>query len=87
MEVRAAGRQHHFVRLDFLVGDMKHDVAQQAALSHPVHGDERVVIVPLRVVRDAVPIAVEQLHAPLHHDAGRCRGGFVFGPHTGQLKR
>lgn len=47
MEVGAAGRQHHFVRFDFFVGDMEHNVTQQAALSHPVHGHEGVVVVPL----------------------------------------
>lgn len=53
--------------LDFLVGDMEHDVTQQAALSHSVHGHEGVVVVPLGVVRDAVAISVQQLHAPFHH--------------------
>lgn len=47
VEVGAAGSQHHFVRLDFFVGDMEHNVTQQAALSHPVHGHEGVVVVPL----------------------------------------
>lgn len=69
MEVGAAGCQHHFVRFDFFVGDMEHNVTQQAALSHPVHGHEGVVVVPLRIVRDAVAVTVEQLHAPFHHDA------------------
>lgn len=50
VEVGAAGRQHHFVRLDFLVGDVEHDVTQQAALSHSVHGHEGVVVVPFGVV-------------------------------------
>lgn len=67
MEVWAAGRQHHFVRLDFLVGHMEHDVTQQAPLSHPVHGHKGVVVVALGVVRDAVAVSVEQLHAPFHH--------------------
>lgn len=57
------------MRLDFFVGDMEHNVTQQAALSHPVHGHKGVVVVSLRVVRDAVAIAVEQLHAALHHSA------------------
>lgn len=67
VEVGAAGRQHHFVRFDFLVGHMEHDVAQQAPLSHPVHGHKGVVVVALGVVRDAVTVSVEQLHAPFHH--------------------
>lgn len=67
VEVGAAGRQHHFVRLDFLVGHMEHDVTQQAPLSHPVHGHEGVVVVALGVVRDAVAVPVEQLHASFHH--------------------
>lgn len=69
VEVGAAGCQHHFVCLDFFVGDMEHNVTQQATLSHSVHGHEGVVVVALRVVRDAVAVAVEQLHAPLHHGA------------------
>lgn len=40
VEVGAAGCEHHFVRLDFFVGDVKHDVTQQSPLSHPVHGHE-----------------------------------------------
>ena len=74
------------MRLDFFVGDMEHDVAQQAALSHPVHGHEGVVVVALGVVRDAVAVAVEQLHAPLHHGAWRGGRGLLPGPHSGQLK-
>lgn len=84
MEVGAARGQHHFMCLDFFVGDMKHDVTQQATLSHPIHGDEGVVVVALGVVRDAVPIPVEQLHAPLHH--GACGCGLLSGPRTEQLK-
>lgn len=84
VEVRAAGCQHHFVCLDFFVGDMEHDVTQQTTLSHPVHGHKGVVVVPLRIVRDAVAIAVEQLHAPFHH--GACGRGLLPGPHSGQLK-
>lgn len=45
MEVGAAGGQDHFVRLDFFVGNMEHDVTQQPALTHPVHGHEGVVVV------------------------------------------
>lgn len=86
VEVGAAGCQHHFVCLDFFVGDMEHDVAQQAALSHPVHGYEGVMVVPLWVVRDAVAVAVEQLHAPFHHGAWCCGRGLLPGPHSGQLK-
>lgn len=47
VEVGAAGCQHHFVRFDFFVGDMEHNVTQQAALSHPVHGHEGVMVVSL----------------------------------------
>lgn len=47
VEIGAAGCQHHFVGLDFFVGDMEHYVTQQAALSHPVHGHEGVVVVAL----------------------------------------
>lgn len=36
--------------LDFFVGDMEHDVTQQATLSHSVHGHEGVVVVPLGIV-------------------------------------
>lgn len=86
VEVRAASSQHHFVRLDLFVGDVQHNIAQQPALSHPVHGHEGVVVVALGVVRDAVAVAVQQLHASLHHGAG-C-GGRRLGPvaHSGQLK-
>lgn len=69
MEVGAAGGQHYFVGFDFFVGDMEHDVTQQAPLSHSVHGHEGVVVVPLRIVRDAVAIPVQQLHAAFHHGA------------------
>lgn len=69
VEVGAAGGQHHLVRLDLLAGHVQHDVAKQAALPHAVHGHEGVVVVPLGVVRDAVAIAVQQLHAALHHGA------------------
>lgn len=47
MEVGTAGCQHHFVRFDFFVGDMEHDVTEEAALSHPVHGHKGVVVVSL----------------------------------------
>lgn len=47
VEVGAAGSQHHFVCLDFFVGDMENNVTEQTALSHPVHGDEGIVVVPL----------------------------------------
>lgn len=46
MEVWATGCQHHFVSLDFFIGDMEHDVTQQPPLSHSVHGYEGVVVVP-----------------------------------------
>lgn len=69
VEVGAAGRQHHFVGLDLLVGDMQHDVAEQATLPHPVHGHEGVVVVAFGVMRDAVAVAIQQLHASLHHGA------------------
>lgn len=86
VEVGAAGCQHYFVCLDFFVGDMEHNVTQQAALSHPVHGHEGVVVVSLWVVWDAVAITVEQLHAALHHSAW-CGGLWLLpGPHSGQLK-
>lgn len=84
MEVGAAGRQHHFVRLDFLVGHVQHDVTQQAPLSHPVHGHKGVVVVALGVVRDAVAVSVEQLHAPFHH--GVWRGGRCLVPRSSQLE-
>lgn len=67
VEVGAARCQHYFVRLDFLVGHMEHDVTQQAPLSHPVHGHKGVVVVALGVVRDAVAVSVQQLHSPFHH--------------------
>lgn len=69
MEVGAAGRKHHFVSLDLLVGHVQHDVTEQAALPHPVHRHEGVVVVAFGVVRDAVAIAIQQLHASLHHGA------------------
>lgn len=67
VEVGAAGRQHHFMGLDLLVGHVQHDVAEQATLPHPVHGHKGVVVVAFGVVRDAVAIAIQQLHASLHH--------------------
>lgn len=85
MEVRAAGGQHHLVCLDLLAGHMQHDVAEQATLAHAVHGDEGVVVVALGVVRDAVAIAVEQLHAALHHGAA-LRGLPGPLPHSRQLE-
>lgn len=69
MEVGAAGCQHHFVSLDLLVGHMQHDVAEQAALPHPVHGHKGVMVVAFGVMRDAVAITIYQLHASLHHAA------------------
>lgn len=71
--------------LDLLAGHMQHDVAEQAALAHAVHGDEGVVVVALGVVRDAVAIAVEQLHAALHHGAA-LRGLPGPLPHSRQLE-
>lgn len=67
MKVGATGCQHHFVGLDLLVGHVQHNVTEKATLSHPVHGHEGVMVVPFGVVRDAVPVAIYQLHAPLHH--------------------
>lgn len=69
MEVGTTRGQDHFVSLDFFVGDMEHDVTQQAPLSHSVHGHEGVMVVPLRIVGDAVAIAVQQLHPTFHHGA------------------
>lgn len=74
MEVRAAGRQHHLVGLDLLGAHVQHDVAEQPALPHAVHADKGVVVVALGVVRDAVAITVEELHAALHG----CTGGSPF---------
>lgn len=71
---------------DLFVGDVQHDVAEQVALPHPVHGYEGVVVVALGVVRDAVAITVEQLHAPLHHGAWRGCSRLLPGPHSGQLQ-
>lgn len=86
MEVGTAGGQHHLVRLDLLVGDVQHDVAEQATLAHPVHGHERVVVVALGVVRDAVAVTVQQLHAPLHHGARLRCSRLLPGPHSGRLQ-
>ena len=61
--------------LDLLVGHVQHDVTQEAALPHPVHGQEGVVVVPLGVVGDAVAVAVHQLHASPRH------GGSALGTH------
>lgn len=71
--------------LDLLVGHMEHDVAEQAALTHAVHGHEGVVVVSLGVVRDAVAISVQQLHSPLHH-AGGLRGLLMPGPQSRKLQ-
>lgn len=84
MEVRAAGCQHHFVGFDLLVGHMQHDVAEQATLPHPIHRHEGVVVVAFGVVRDAVAIAIQQLHASLHHGAV-LRGLLLPEPQSQQL--
>lgn len=84
VEVGAAGREHHFVSLDLLVGHMEHDVAEQAALPHPVHGHKGVVVVAFGVVRDAVAIAIQQLHSSLHHGAA-LRGLLLPEPQSRQL--
>lgn len=86
MEVGTAGCQHHFVCLNLFVGDVQHDVAEQAALAHPVHGHERVVVVALGVVRDAVAVTVQQLHASLHHGAVVSSSRLLPGPHSGRLQ-
>jgi len=70
VEVGAAGRQHHLVGLDLLGAHVEHDVAEQPALPHAVHAHEGVVVVPLGVVRDAVAVAVEELHASFHGCGG-----------------
>lgn len=86
MEVWTAGGQHHLVCLDLLVGHMEHNVAEQAALPHAVHGHKGVMVVALGVVRNAVAIPVQQLHTPLHH-AGAHRGLLLEPrPHTKTLK-
>lgn len=84
MEVRATGRQHHFVGLDLLVGHVQHNVAEQATLPHPVHGHEGVVVVAFGVVRDAVAITIQQLHASLHHGVA-LRGLLLPEPRFQQL--
>lgn len=84
VEVGTAGGQHHFVGLDLLVGYMQHYVAEQATLSHPVHGHEGVVVVAFGVVGDAVAIAIQQLHTSLHHGAV-LRGLLLPEPQSQQL--
>lgn len=84
VEVGAAGGQHHFVGLDLLVGYMQHDVTEQATLPHPVHGHKGVVVVAFGVVRDAVAIAIQQLHTSLHHGAA-LRGLLLPEPQSPQL--
>lgn len=74
VEVGAARCQHHLVGLDLLGGHVQDDVAEQPPLPHAVHAHEGVVVVALGVVRDAVPVAVQELHTPLHGCRGQGRG-------------
>lgn len=70
--------------LDLLVGHMQHNVTEQATLPHSVHGHEGVVVVAFGVVRDAVAVAIQQLHASLHHGAA-LQGLLLPEPQSQQL--
>lgn len=72
--------------LDLLGAHVEHDVAEQPALPHAVHADEGVVVVPLGVVRDAVAVAVEELHAAFHGCGWALGISLLGGPETRRNK-